>query len=190
MNRVSLFFFYFLFLFSGCSSNKLSVQTIYLSHQNLASYRVHTPDPRLNNPPIGQRLIITWSLPKNYLKSENLHLRLTIRFHTKEQIIEEVPLSKSTGTFTYSLLNDDYFEKQGILTYKVDLIGNNCILKEWKHQMWTELITFDEEPKIDFPQIDNLLDPEVEENKEELDPNYDFEETTLPQDFRLSGTEP
>ena len=174
---------------SGCTLNGISVHTDYLSHQNLASYHVNTPDPMLNDPPVGQRLIATWALPKHYLSYEDLHLLITIRFRTREQIIEKVPIYKMTGTFVYTLLNEDYFSKGGILTYKAELIGNHAILEEWKHQMWTRLITFaDESVNRPYPQIDELLSPETEEEKEEeRDPNYEFEETTLPQEFRLSS---
>jgi hypothetical protein len=172
---------------AGCNINGLSVHTDYLSRQNLASYHVNTPDPRLSDPPIGQRLIITWAFPKHYLSLPDLHLELTLRFRTREQAIQDIPLSKASGTFVYALLNEEYFDKQGILTYKVRLIGNGQVLDEWKHQMWTELITFSDEPETyALPQIDELLCPaDPEEERRQDDHNFEFEETTLPQDFRL-----
>jgi hypothetical protein len=130
-------------LLSSCNpiAPCLSVQMGYLSHENLASYYVGTPDPRLNNPPIGQRLIVNWSLPKTYLSTySDLHLELYIRFGNRQEIVERIAVCKKQGTYMYLLLNEDYCAKKGILTYKLDLIGDGCILKEWRHQIWTELI--------------------------------------------------
>ena len=41
------------------------------------------------------------------------------------------------------MFNEDYISKRGILTYKVAIIGGGCILEEWKHQIWTDLISID-----------------------------------------------
>jgi len=135
-------------LLASCYNNPtvLSVHTDYLSHETLASYHVNTPDPRLSNPSIGQRLIISWSVPKDYLNYENLRLKITMRFRTREEVVETVYLAKKSGTVVYNLLNDDYITTKGILTYKVDLIGGECILEEWRHQIWTDLISLEKNP--------------------------------------------
>src|ERR1051326_7558271 len=67
-------------LLVSCSQSCLKIQTDYLSHKTLASYYVGTPDPRQNDPAIGQRLIIGWSVPKSYLTYDNLRLEVSIRF--------------------------------------------------------------------------------------------------------------
>lgn len=129
----------------SCSREYLNIYTEYLSRKNLASYRVGTPDPLLNNPPVGQRLIISWSLPKSLLSKENLHLELKVRFRNREEIQETVSICHSSGTYYYYLINQDFFTKGGILTYKVDLVGSGEVLEEWRHQLWTELILFEDE---------------------------------------------
>jgi len=146
---------------TSCQETYLSVHTDYLSHINLASYHVGTPDPLLNNPPIGQRLIVMWSIPPNYLYYENLHLLVTIRLRNREQINENIEVVKRRGTFVYPLLNEDYLEKGGILTYKVDLIGDEIILEEWRHQIWNEQILLNQ-------QIESS--EEVWENNDEVMP--------------------
>lgn len=142
------------FLLSGCTRERLTVYTDYLSRQNLASYHVGTPDPRLNNPPVGQRLIISWSLPKKYLCMDDLHLEATIRLWNHEEIKENIQLYKLSGTYIYSLINEDFFDTEGIMTYKVDLIGNNEVLDEWRHQLWTELIILNNEDEKDEEEED------------------------------------
>ncbi len=132
-------------LLFGCSRERLNVYTDYLSYKNLASYRVGTPDPLQNNPPTGQRLILSWNLTKNMLEKENLHLELTVRFRNGEQISENISIFRRSGSYYYYLINDEFFEKKGILTYKVDLIGDGEVIDKWRHQLWTEMIIFDEE---------------------------------------------
>jgi hypothetical protein len=130
-------------LFCSCRNSSLTVQTDYLTHKDLASYHVNTPDPRQNISAIGQRLIIGWCIPKDYLNYENLHLEVTIRYRNREEVIEIFHLLKTRGTYVYTLYNEEYLAKRGILTYKIAIIGGGCILEEWRHQIWTDLIFID-----------------------------------------------
>lgn len=149
-----------LLICSSCANSFLSVHTDYLSCENLASYHVGTPDPRLNNPPIGQRLIVIWAVPRPCLYYNDLYLDVTIRFRNREEIRERVEVDRMHGTYVYELLNDDYIEKGGMLTYKIDLIGDGYILEEWRHQIWTETID------IPFQQPQNATcDDEVIEDE-------------------------
>lgn len=132
-------------LLSSCGKSCLTVQTDYLTHKNLASYYVGTPDPRQNVPTVGQRLIISWSVPKTYLSYENLRLEVTIRFRNREEVIEIFLIQKTRGTYVFALLNNDYFTKRGILTYKIDLFGGDCLLEEWRHKIWADLILINQE---------------------------------------------
>lgn len=130
-------------LFWSCCNCSLIVQTDYLTHKDLASYHVNTPDPRRNISAVGQRLIVGWRIPKSYLSYQDLHLEVTIRYRNREEIVEIFHLLKTRGTYVYSLFNEDYIAKRGILTYKVAIIGGGCVLEEWKHQIWTDLISID-----------------------------------------------
>lgn len=134
-----------LFLVS-CNSSYLSVHTDYFSRENLASYYVGTPDPRLNNPPIGQRLIVTWAVPRscNGYYSD-LHLEVTIRFRNRKEVREIYPITRLHGTYVYSLLNEDYIETRGMLSYKVDLVADGKVLEQWRHQIWADLIEINHE---------------------------------------------
>lgn len=51
----------------------------------------------------------------------------------------------------YTLLNERYFETEGILTYKVDLMGDGQILEEWRHQLWHELIKIGDQSESSPP---------------------------------------
>lgn len=134
-----------IFFLNSCTCSILSVRTEYLSHENLASYHVGTPDPLLENPPIGQRLIVNWTLPQDIPSANEMYIEVTIRFRNKEEIRERFPICKKSGRYIYTLLNERYIETDGIQTYKIELKQGDCIVEEWRHQLWVELITFNKE---------------------------------------------
>lgn len=45
---------------------------------------------------------------------------------------------------TYSLLNQKYVNKGGIATYSIELYSDGALKEELRHQLWSELIHFDE----------------------------------------------
>ena len=121
--------------------HRLEVQTQYLSHENLASYYVGTPDPLLNDPIIGQRLLIQWCFPRKFDRCDlQLHLKLRLRNHEEKELIR--PITENRGYYLYDLVNQAYCESGGILTYKVEIRKGPCILETWKHPLWVDLITF------------------------------------------------
>lgn len=130
-------------LLTSCSRQMLSVHSDYVARESLASYWVDTPDPLLNCPPFGQRLVISWSVPRELLKLDHPHLEITIRMRNRDQIVRHVPLKRTSGTTLYRLLNEQYCESGGFLTYKVQLIAGGCVYEEWRHQLWTEHISID-----------------------------------------------
>lgn len=132
--------FVLLLLLTSCRKQTLTIFTDYITEENLASYHVETPDPALICPPLGQRLILSWSLPKEYKIYSDLQIILTIRFYNREEIVKNLTIRRPLGTYVYFLLNDEFFEKKGIATYKAILKGDGCALEEWNHQLWAELI--------------------------------------------------
>lgn len=131
-------------LASCCSNEQLSVFTEYVSIESLPSYRIGTPDPRLYCPDYGQKLHISWSVPKS-CHYHTLELSLKLRFGNKEEQNELIPLESVTGIYVFSLLNEEYRKKGGIFTYKVELRGDGQVLKVWEHQLWAERIQFHQE---------------------------------------------
>lgn len=126
---------------SSCSRDStIHVQTIYLTKERLASYYVGTPDPQLLNPPIGQQILISWSVPFDYLEYEDLHLHIRVRLRNHQEVVVDYPIAKRCGSYTYQVTDEEYLACKGILTYKVDLMSGDTLLEEWKHQLWHELI--------------------------------------------------
>ena len=132
-----------LLLLTACYRPTLNLQTDYISKHQLASFIVNTPDPSLFDPPIGQRLILTCSIPKKLYTPQGLWIYLKIRFRNFEQIEKKIKVCSPSGTYIYSILNQEFLDKKGILTFQAQLFYHDQILEEWKHQLWTELITFD-----------------------------------------------
>lgn len=147
-----LFTLLLLTILTSCSCNVITVQSEYIDRESLASAHVGTPDPRLNDPPFGQRLIISWSLPREYGRYRELHLDLTLRFRNSEEKSQRIAIHQRQGTTVYEVLDEFYCETKGIQTYKIDLIGDGERLDEWRHQLWADMIHFKTEPMPDIQQ--------------------------------------
>lgn len=128
--------------FSTSCQQRLSVQTQYLTYEDLASFYVHTPDPQINNPPAEQHLIITWDLAKCYYEQQKT-LNIRVRLKNREKIEESVPFRCPKGMYTFKIYKDRFFETGGILTYKVEIVAGKEVVEEFRHQFWTELIEFE-----------------------------------------------
>jgi hypothetical protein len=143
--RVSavLFAITFLMLSSSCQQKILRMQVDNISRENLASYQVGTPDPRLIYPSVGQRMIISWYIPKEEFNTNDISIKISIVYgnHTKEELWYKP--QQACGMYVRALLNEQYFEKCGILTYKSEMYACDQPIKYWKHHLWTELISFD-----------------------------------------------
>lgn len=124
----------------------LTVQTQYLSHEDLASFHIGTPDPTLDCPPVGERLLIQWYLPHCQFQ-EGLLLSLKVRFKNHQEEERQISIEKNNSYYLYELIDEDYFKTGGIQTYLVEIRQGDCIIASWKHPLWTNLITFPEYPK-------------------------------------------
>lgn len=145
-----------LLLLVGCRHQPLTLYTDYLTVERLASYHVNTPDPCLESPSVGQRLVASWNLRGNHPHRE---LLLTIRFRNLEEITQRISLTRPTGTYVYPLLNEEYFARGGIQTYKGELFEEGYLIETWQHQLWTPLLrrsASEEEPlqPLEGPRAD------------------------------------
>ncbi|MCB1112256.1 MAG: hypothetical protein H7A37_00240 [Chlamydiales bacterium] len=134
-----------LLLSTGCCCHHVRGNLEYLSIETLASYHVCTPDPLRHCPPIGQRLVVTWGIPKPYFSRYcDLHINLSIIYRNHQTAEVQIPVDKRTSYYVYDIVNEAFCETGGILTFKLELVGDGCLLDEWKHQLWIKLITIDE----------------------------------------------
>lgn len=138
------FLLLFVFVLTGCRvQSKISAFSDSITRESLASYNVGTPDPCLIAPPAGKRIYVQWNLP-NYHEYSHWMFKLRVRFGDRTERVVEKEITKKSGTYTHSILNECYFSHNGVLTYKVELFGDDLLIDEWRHQMWVELITFEE----------------------------------------------
>lgn len=134
-----------LLLLPGCRQYYLSVLQEWVDVRYLASTRVGTPDPRQDHPPIGQKLILDWRIPKEIFKKKpELVLDLILWDYSTRQV--RIPIKRPMDFATYRLFNEDYEKTGGILTYKAEIItSDGQVFREWKHQLWVNLITISDE---------------------------------------------
>jgi hypothetical protein len=114
------------------------VQQEWLDVNFLASSRIGTPDPRQENPPHGQRLLVGWSFPRD-LFAQELTLHITVRFwdNSEQQLEQVVGTKRSQMAFFFPLTGTQC----RILTYRIIVKAQDGqIIETWKHPFWTELI--------------------------------------------------
>lgn len=108
----------------------------------LASSKVQTPDPRKENPPKGQRLIVAWDLPKS-LFTPPMTLATTVRFWDQEEEVIAYPMERRRDATAF------FFENKRILTYRVQVINaNGSLVKEWEHHFWTKRIVVERDNSL------------------------------------------
>ena len=127
--------------FTGCRPYYLSVCQEWVDVRYLASYQAGTPDPRLEHPPLGQKIILDWRVPKEIFKRKpEVVLDLILWDYTTRQI--RIPVKSRMDFATYRLLNEEYEKSGGILTYRASIVTEDGeTFREWKHQLWVNLIT-------------------------------------------------
>ncbi len=153
---------------TACAPQKLSVFTTYVTRENLASYYVGTPDPKLNHPDVGQKLFVTWRLPPQYLEKQPLMLRLYLRYHNRTYKTFEVEITQLSGCYIYSLLNTEFFDTEGLLSYKIQILNNDVVLDEWRHKIWADPIIFNSNDDSDSSEDDVKPDDKANNKYEPL----------------------
>lgn len=165
-------------LLVSCGKGHLSVRQEWIDGRYLASTYVKTPDPRQAHPPTGQKLIVQWWVPSQVLENHPKLLLKIIYWDFTEKTIT-FPITKRVGYETYTLLDKEYEEKQGLLTYRAEIVtDDDKIYQEWTHKLWVNLIKIDNES---LPPMENM---ELEPDERPDDPD-DFDEELYAQDLHL-----
>lgn len=141
-----------LFTLAGCDKYYLSLRQVPIDSQYLASSHIGSPDPRQADPPTGQKVVMQWAVPPELLKQKpSLVFHVIYKNHTQEELV--YPIEDRMGMEVYSLLNQAYRDKGGLLTYHAEIrTKDGKVYKEWAHQLWVHLITFEEESSSDAPK--------------------------------------
>ncbi|MCH9608958.1 MAG: hypothetical protein S4CHLAM45_03010 [Chlamydiales bacterium] len=129
-----------LFLATGCSYHAVTARTEYFDRSYLASSKINTPDvsrPCFN----GQQLIINWKGLTHRLPAT---LVLTVRHGNYEVETFTHEISTPKGFWIYRLLDKEFWEKKGILSYSVKLYFEDQLVDTYNHHLWAEIIEIKE----------------------------------------------
>lgn len=130
-------------LLAGCNKFYLTVEQEWIDRSYLASEHVNTPDPRRDDPPEGQKLVLSWRIP-DALCAQEPKIALDVLFKDLTSARCDFPVKSAMGDVTYPLLNDAYREKQGFLAYRARVVTENGESHYlWQHQLWVELINLE-----------------------------------------------
>lgn len=169
------FAFLSLILLTSCGRRGyLSLLQDRVDARYLASTHVGTPDPRQADPPQGQRIVIDWYVPDEIF-AQRPHIELQLLFWDNTTDVICYPMHRASGTKVYYLLDEDFQEKKGILTYKAEIITEDgALFHEWKHQLWVNLINIETE----------IVPPVQEDPSSRLDPIEEiYEEEEMSDEF-------
>jgi len=132
-------------LLASCDKYYVAVRQIPVNTSSLASAHVGTPDPRLAHPPLGQKLVVDWVVPGELLiKQPRVVLFLLYKDHTEKKL--SYPIEYKSGYAVYALLGEEFEKTKGLLTYRAEIVtAEGEIYRDWKHQLWVNLITLEQE---------------------------------------------
>lgn len=175
MKNRTLFLFPFLFIMASCQKYYLSIYQEKIDQSSLASSYVGSPDPRQKNPPTGQELIMEWQVPQEIIdKKASICLDVIYRDYSEAEFV--YPISHKTGYVTYFLLDAEYKQKKGLLSYKGEIrTDDGEVFRSWQHQLWVKVIRLEdageEEPEEEIiPEADEQ--DEEEESATFFPPTY------------------
>jgi hypothetical protein len=125
-----------LFCLAGCYQHHLFVLQEWVDGDMLASAKVGTPDPRSEDPPVGQKLLIAWSFPTGMF-DQGLTMRVDMRLWSNEEQTILIPVERLKGTTSLFFPCPDQ-----ILTYRIQVVAaDGSVVENWEHQFWTPLVT-------------------------------------------------
>src|SRR3990167_6702673 len=128
----------------SCQRHYVSVSQRWIDGPNLASAKANTPDPRAENAPLGQMIVVDWVLSRDMLK-QHPHIELDVIYWDYTTKTFSFPIKERMDWVTYKCLNEDYEKTGGILTYRAKILTEaGEVMREWRHQLWVNLIQLGE----------------------------------------------
>lgn len=126
-------------LLTACAHRPaITARSEYFDAKYLASSQVDTPDP-CRSCFSGQQIVINWHVLTRCLPAQ-IHLSVRYGDHTTDEATYDV--TAPSGFWFFRLLNKEFWDKQGILSYSVRLYGcDGHLISKWNHHLWAELIT-------------------------------------------------
>lgn len=135
MKTIALLFS--LLLLTGCVRQRMLVaRSEYLDPGYLASRRIETPDP-CQGCFVGQQIVVSWSVPSRCLPAD-IDLRLRYGNRCFSSVCHTV--DQPQGFWIYRLLDDEFWELEGIVAYSATLSHDDHVIDQWNHHIWADLI--------------------------------------------------
>ena len=134
--KIIVTFLITLLLTTSCTKRCVKARLEAITPSYRASYRVGTPDP-LKACFYGQQIVVSWKVAKTCK-----NLKLTLSYITGGLKFERVDLTIDDyrGAISYRLVNQDFKCRKGILTYKVELYSEGCLIGCFKPRSWVEWV--------------------------------------------------
>ncbi|EPP38078.1 hypothetical protein BOKEGFJH_00441 [Chlamydia avium] len=128
---------------SSCSQPSLSSFTEFIDNDYTAGAQLGIEQGAGHDELFGQQVVVTWSLPYRMQKllPATLHLSIYYGDGKTEKLTYEV--RQLSGYSVYCLKGDDYYNRQGIVSYKVSLLSEDKEIVSRRHHIWTEVIAID-----------------------------------------------
>lgn len=139
MKKYTVFFILAIAL-TACTKPGLTIRSEYFTKKNLASVHVDTPDPRKMSMDFGQRIILSWYLPKETFNAGQTTLTVRIRLQNGEEKTEAFPLTATHGTKIINVFGEDFTVKGGIQSYFASIDVNGKSVASSRHKLWSEKI--------------------------------------------------
>jgi hypothetical protein len=127
------------FTLSSCCKRPLWGRLQALCYSDLASSRIGAPDP-FKNAYTGQQITLSWKVSKHY-KNLELYLTFINGLHNQERY--KLPVDDYKGSFSFKVVNYNYYCRRGILTYKAELFSDGKLVAFFAPRTWVEFIEFD-----------------------------------------------
>jgi len=123
---------------SACHRLPVTCRSEYLYPDYLASQQINTPDPA-RDCFLGQKIVVSWNIPKRWLQKP-VTLLLHVRYGTREVETFSQILERPSGWWEYTLLNTEYTNKCGIVSFQAELVQQGRILSQWNHFLWVDIL--------------------------------------------------
>lgn len=143
MTKYRLFLLYFAlcFLLSGCFASYINVRKVPIDKTSLASTYAETPDPQSLDPPMGEKLFVSWRVPFGHNPDEmKIKLQVIYRDLSEEEFV--YPVHSRIGIVGFDVLGDKFRKTNGFFSYRAMLIDKDGkAIDLFKQRMWTNIIT-------------------------------------------------
>ncbi|ADH20765.1 hypothetical protein AB8868_01605 [Chlamydia trachomatis] len=124
----------------GCSQPALSSFLEFIDNDYTAAAHLGI-DRGCVTESVGQQLVVTWGLPSRFRDSLPMVLHVWVYYGNGEAAKFSCDVQHLSGYQVYTLKENDYQDRQGIISYKVSLTKDGKEILSRSHHLWMEVIS-------------------------------------------------